>query len=206
MEIAIVTSDSQGLGDDAHPERTCAGCRQKAEPSALVRFATSTMAPFVAPDLQHKLGGRGVSVHPTKRCLRDAAKGGFARSLKRPISVDADALIEMVRQTYVRRVEGLLLSASRSRALALGTEAVREAMFRDKVRGIVVASDAAGRREELLSAAERLGSGAVVFSTKEALGHLFGRNELGVVGILEDRIAMEVVESGQRAFALSEAE
>ena len=201
MEIAIVTSEIADV-----PERTCAGCRQKDEPSALLRFATSTMAPFVAPDPLHKLGGRGVSVHPTPRCLRDAAKSGFARSLKRPVAIDADALIGMVRQTYQRRVEGLLLAASRSRALALGTEAVREAMFRDKVRGIVVASDAAGRREELISAAERLGSGAVVFSTKEALGHLFGRGELGVIGILEDRIAMQVVESGQRALALSEAE
>ena len=203
-----MTSDPANVreGSDAERERTCAGCRQQAEPRTLLRFATSSMAPFVAPDPQHKLGGRGVSVHPTKRCLRDAAKTGFARSLKRPIPVDADALIEMVRQTYKRRVEGLLLSAWRGRALALGTEAVREAMFRDKVRGIVVASDAAGRREELLSAAERLGSGAVLFSTKEALGRLFGRNELGVVGILEDRIAMEVVESGQRVSALSEAE
>jgi hypothetical protein len=46
----------------------------------------------------------------------------------------------------------------------------------------------------------------LVFSTKGALGRLFGRDEVGVIGILDRGIAAEVVESGQRLVDLSEAE
>jgi predicted RNA-binding protein YlxR (DUF448 family)/ribosomal protein L7Ae-like RNA K-turn-binding protein len=192
-------------------ERTCVGCRQKAAPAALVRLAVADVPPFIAPDVTrrggHARGGRGLWVHPNLRCVRTAAdRGGLSRALKREMRVESGWLAGVMRDAIVRRVEGLLLSASRKHALALGTEATREAVARGSLEALVVAEDAAGRRDDLLASASRLGRNALVFSTKGALGRLFGRDEVGVIGILDRGIAAEVVESGQRLVDLSEAE
>lgn len=192
-------------------ERTCAGCRQKAAPGALVRLAVGDAPPWVAPDVSrrggHDRGGRGVWVHPSRACVRRAAdKGGFSRALSREVRVDADALLVAMRDALARRLDGLLLAGSRRRALTLGTDATREAMGMGRVEALVVATDAAGRRDELIAAATRLDRRVLIFSTKSSLGRLFGRDEVGVIGILESGIAAEVVESGQRLLGLSEAE
>lgn len=197
-------------------ERTCVGCRQKAAPEALVRLAVGDAPPWVAPDVSskagrgkgsHDRGGRGVWVHPTKDCVRRATdKGGLSRALQREVRVESAWLIGALREALTRRVEGLLLAGSRRRALTMGTDATREAMAEGRIDALVVASDAAGRRDELMAAAQRLERRAIVFSTKGGLGRLFGRDEVGVIGILESGIAAEVVESGQRLLDLSEAE
>jgi predicted RNA-binding protein YlxR (DUF448 family)/ribosomal protein L7Ae-like RNA K-turn-binding protein len=192
-------------------ERTCVGCRRKDDPGALLRLAVSPEPPYVAPDLGRRGGrerkGRGLSVHPRRACIRAAVeRGGIARSLKRAVTLDADALLRAARDAYVRRTEGLLLGASRARLLTLGTDATREAFARGQVEALVVAEDAAGRREELVASAERLDRRALVFSTKGLLGRLFGRDEVGVIGILDAGVAAEVVESGQRAAELGSAD
>lgn len=195
-------------------ERTCAGCRLKEAPEALVRLAVSDVAPFVAPDVasrgnarRHERGGRGVWVHARTSCVRAATdKGGLSRALRRDVRVDGARLLEALRGAFQRRIEGLLLSASRKRALTLGTDATREALATGRLAALLVASDAAGRRDELEAAATRLERNVLIFSTKSSLGRLFGREEVGVIGILESGIAAEVVESGQRLLALSEAE
>jgi ribosomal protein L7Ae-like RNA K-turn-binding protein len=148
-----------------------------------------------------------VWVHPSLACVKAATdKGGLARALKREVRLESAWLAGVMRDAIGRRIEGLLLSASRKRALAVGTDATRDALGRSAVEALVIAADAAGRRDELAASASRLGRHAVVFSTKSSLGRLFGRDEVGVIGILDGGIAAEVVESGQRLVDLSEAE
>jgi predicted RNA-binding protein YlxR (DUF448 family)/ribosomal protein L7Ae-like RNA K-turn-binding protein len=192
------------------------GCREKAAPEGLVRLAVADVAPFVAPDVSyragrggrsHDRGGRGVWVHARKDCVRRATdKGGLSRALQREVRVESAWLLGALRDAFVRRIEGLLLAGSRRRVLTMGTDATREAMAEGRIAALVVASDALGRRDELVAAVERLDRRAIVFSTKSGLGRLFGRDEVGVIGILESGIAAEVVESGQRLLDLSEAE
>jgi predicted RNA-binding protein YlxR (DUF448 family) len=190
-------------------DRTCVGCRRKDDPAALLRLVVSPEPPFVAPDLGRGVrggrtrAGRGLSVHPRLECIRAAAdRGGIARSLRKAVHIEADALVRAVADAYARRADGLLLAAGRRRLLTVGTDVTREALARGQLEALLVAEDAAGRRDEVLDAARRLGCHAVVFSTKERLGRLFGRNEVGVIGILDAGIASEVVACGQRAMEL----
>lgn len=185
-------------------ERTCAGCRRQAARAALLRFVVGPGEPCLVPDPRRRLPGRGVSVHPTRECLRRAVeRGGFARALRTKLSLDADALAALARSQYERRLEGLLVAARRNRSLVLGTEAVRQALVEQSVPLLIVASDAAGRRAELADQAERLGGRCVVYRTKSELGRLMGRSELGVMAILDLGIAREVAAVAAHATELA---
>ncbi|MDQ3033316.1 MAG: YlxR family protein [Myxococcota bacterium] len=186
----------------------------------LMRLAIAPDAPYLAPDPQRKLGGRGVSVHPTRACVELAAKkGGFARALKRGVAIDAGALCEAAAAHYERRAESLLIAAARRRRLAIGTDAVRAALRSpapgaqvagspesSPVEALIVAADAEGRREELQANAARLGRRCTVLGSKSSLGRLFGRDEVGVLGVLDRAIADEVVRCAAHAAELKSPE
>ena len=174
------------------PERMCAGCRQRDDRDALVRFVLGPDSRLVA-DATRRLPGRGVSAHPRRSCIETAARrGGFARAFRAPVEADADALAAQLVAQLERRIDGLLVAAKRAGHLAVGTEAVRSEMRTDGRLLLVVAADAAGRREELVRAAERLGDDCVVYRDKSSLGRLFGRDEVGVLAIDDRGIAEEV--------------
>jgi len=190
--------------------RTCAGCR-RGEPTAqadLLRLAfVPEHVPPLVPDLAGKLGGRGVWLHASVQCLEQAARrGGFSRSLRRPVRVDRAALAEALRDQLRARARGLLSSALRKRAAALGTDAVRDALTTGAARLLVVANDAAGRRHELCALAERLGCPVCELSDKASLGQLAGRESLGILAISEASIAKEIGSCARQLAGLAEGE
>ena len=191
----------------AEPERTCAGCREQDAQSALLRFAVREQSPRLVPDPRKRLPGRGVSVHPRRRCLERAARGGgFARSLRAPIEVDLEELCSLIESGYDARMRGLVASALRTRRVSLGTDAVKAALHDGSARLLIFAVDAAGRRSELTVLAKRLTVPVVTHGTKSELGRLTRRAELGVLAILDQRIASELSTVASRAQDLSEAE
>lgn len=202
MSVAAIEDDGMQA-----PERTCAGCRQRDARAALLRFAVTPGEPRLVPDPRKRLPGRGVSVHPTRECVRRAVeRGGLARALGAKPSahgIDADSLCSMAAAQYARRVEGLLLAALRSGAIVAGTDAVRRALAESAPPLLLVAEDAAGRRDEIAEQAARLGGRCVIYGTKEGLGRLMGRAEVGVLAVLEDGLAQEVATTAARATELA---
>lgn len=156
--------------------------------------------PRLVPDVRSRIPGRGVSVHPRSACLEKAVRrGGFARALRSPVDVDLRELAHRAAEQYLRRVDGLIGSAVRSQRAAIGTDAVRDAMTSGRLMTLVVAGDAAGRREELMAAAARLGRRCVVLGDKAWLGRLAGRGDVAVLGLLDAGIAGEVTTMVERA-------
>jgi predicted RNA-binding protein YlxR (DUF448 family)/ribosomal protein L7Ae-like RNA K-turn-binding protein len=186
-------------------ERTCAGCRAVAARGELVRFVhVEEHTPCLVPDLADRLPGRGVSVHPTRACLSKAVRGGFARSLKRAVQVEASDLEGLLRGQYERRLEGLLLAALRRRKVALGTDAAREALTAGAVSLLLVAKDAAGRRDEVCALADERAVRVVEVGDKSRLGHLTGKETLGLIAVLDRDIAREIAATARALGGLSE--
>ena len=176
--------------------RSCVGCRQKDGREVLLRFVADGDPPRFAPDIRRRASGRGVSVHPRFRCVEAAVqRGAFRRALDVDAPASARELSRSAAAQYERRAQGLLLAGWRAKHLALGTEAVREALSgssRHKLELLLVASDAEGDREELTQAATRLGRGCLVWRNKQELGALFGRALLSIVAVLDAGIASEL--------------
>ncbi|HKP55596.1 MAG TPA: DUF448 domain-containing protein [Polyangiales bacterium] len=178
--------------------RSCVGCREPDERSALLRLILvpspdQAQAPGLLPDVRKRGPGRGVSVHPRFRCLQSAVQSGaFKRAFKAPVQASASELAHVARVQYERRAEGLLLAARRAHKLALGTEAVRDAIQDRRAKLLIIAGDAEGSREELQQAALRLGRSCLVWNTKIGLGHLFSRATLSILAVLDHGIADEL--------------
>ncbi len=190
---------------DKPSRRMCAGCGTRTEPDDLVRLVVGPSAPFVAVDLGRRLGGRGVSVHPKKACIRSAAlRGGLARALRGVAQVEPESLERMVVQQFERRAIGLLSSAQRARSLALGADAVRSALKANKGDLLIRAKDSRGRGDELAHAATARGCATATWGTKATVGDAFGRSELGVVLVTDRGIARAVLDCLSHVEALSE--
>ncbi|MDB4977561.1 MAG: putative nucleic-acid-binding protein [Myxococcaceae bacterium] len=190
---------------DEAPERTCAGCREHAERAALLRYAhVPGHQPVIVPDFFNRLGGRGVWVHPHGGCLKRAVRGGFARSLRGQVELDLADLREQARGQLERRLSGLLLAAQRRRALALGTDATRLAVAACKAHLLLVAKDAAGRRDDIVAFATERSVQVTELSTKEELGRLTGKDSLALLAVLDRQIAREISDSARWLAGLSE--
>ncbi len=205
----MMTEQQDSGPDERSSERTCAGCRTREAREELLRLAyLPGHSPAVIPDLQGKLGGRGVWLHPRAVCLRKATRGGFARAVRGAVEVDFDELRAQVAGQLTRRVTGLLLAAKRRRLVALGTDAVRMAL---KDAGtactshfLLVAKDAAGRREDIIADATERRWTVIELSTKRELGQLTGKDELATLAILDRQIGREIADTARWLAGLSE--
>lgn len=198
--LNVVSEQRKGV-----PERTCAGCRAVAQRGDLVRFVhVPEHTPSLIPDLGARLPGHGVWVHPTRECLSKAARGGFSRTFKCAVQSDVNDLARSLSGQFERRLEGLLLASLRRRVVALGTDAVIEALAAGAVRLLLVAKDAAGRREELCSRAAERGVQVVEAGDKCALGRLAGKETLGLIAVLDGDIAREISATARALAGLSE--
>lgn len=198
--------------------RTCVGCGERTDvgaqphPSApalpLVRLILGPDG-SIAVDPGDGGFGRGAHVHPRPDCLAKAVQRGLPRVTRgraeavhvepegtAPLRVEA--LARAVRQAVERRVEGLLRAATRTRAVAVGADAVSGACARGEAELVVVACDAAAGAE-LPEVRRAVAAGrAAAWGTKAALGSIAG-------GRREHGVALLAVTSGRIAAAAAEA-
>lgn len=201
----MVAIDEQVRDIGPETERTCAGCRARDDREVLLRFAhVAGHVPAIVPDFAAKLGGRGIWVHARSACLNRAVRGGFSRALRTQVDVDFPTIQASACTQIRRRLEGLLAAARRRRGLALGTDAVRISLAACTAHLLLVAKDAAGRRDELIAHATERRVTVIELSTKEELGRLMGKETLGLLAVLDVRIAREIADSARSLAGLSE--
>ncbi len=188
-----------------HSTRMCVGCGQRTHADELVRLVVGPSAPYVAVDLHRKLGGRGLSVHPTKTCVRSAAlRGGLKKALRGTAQVEPESIERMIVAQLEQRALGLLSAASRRRALALGADAVRSSLQSHRGDLLIRAEDSKGRAEELGRVARAAGCATATWGTKATLGDAFNRAELGVLLVMDRGIARALLDCVSHIEALSE--
>ncbi len=170
------------------PVRTCAGCRAEVPQGELVRVVLGPEGEIV-PDVAGSAFGRGAWLHPRPDCLEGAARGGLARSFRAQVTTSAPALATALADAASRRVEGLLSAARRAGQLAIGSEAVKEALIAGSALRVVVATDArAAAATPWVEEAVRAGR-AAAWGSKDAIGRAVGRSEVGVVAVLDEGFA-----------------
>ena len=121
-------------------ERLCAVTRAVKPVDELIRFVVGPDG--VVPDLKRKLPGRGLWVSAERATLKDAiARNVFARGFKREVRVTPE-LLDQTEQLLVRSALDDLAIAGKSGLVAAGFTKAEAAMARDRVVGLIHASDA----------------------------------------------------------------
>jgi predicted RNA-binding protein YlxR (DUF448 family) len=196
-------------------ERTCVGCGRADAPAVFLRVVLGegrSRTPTdggggdvggeheVVVDAAGGAFGRGAHVHPSFDCLVKACKGGFARSFKTKVRMDAGDLATAIEEAHDRRVTGLVMGARRAGHVAIGTDAAMEALAKGPALAIVAcdAGSVAGKDAVMRAAAE---GRAVVWKDKAVLGKLFGRDEVGIFCVTHAEIAREIQEARSRSEA-----
>jgi len=183
------------------PQRTCIACRREADKDDLVRLAAVNGR--VVADLLGKLGGRGVYVCPSEKCIA-AAFGNerLSRGLKQKVaSGDIAEFAAGLRELMARRIVSLLHMAQKAGVLVAGATAVEERCNKNEAAFMMVASDLSERSAGKLPDVSRLRR--FVFLDKDRLGAALGRESVGIIAILHGglarTIARELVRYGSLA-------
>jgi predicted RNA-binding protein YlxR (DUF448 family) len=181
------------MADTTKNARTCAGCGKRDQAEALVRVVIDPSSSELAVDMAGSAFGRGAHVHAAPSCLKKALKGGFQRAFKTPVEASAQTLGSEIVAAAERRIEGLLGGARRGRLVAVGADAVVDALKEGKAEVLVVACDAAKGSADLPLVRKAVGDGkAVVFADKSRLGAIFSRDEVALVAVLHAGVARAI--------------
>jgi predicted RNA-binding protein YlxR (DUF448 family) len=171
------------------------GCGARDDASTTVRLVVAESE--VVFDLAGGSFGRGAHVHTSADCIAKAPRG-IARAFRNgSVRVTAAELGERLVAACDRRMVGLLLSARRIRALAIGQYAAIHAL--DARRGTqggsilaIVATDA-GNVARTAAVEEAIATGrAVAWKTKSELGALLGEESVAICGVCHAGIAGEL--------------
>lgn len=136
VEVDAMTSERP-----ARNERTCVGCGKHAAREDLVRLVLDPSTGRVVVDAKDSAHGRGAHVHPSVDCISSSRKG-LSRSFKQSVEVDVVEVASSITAAFARRIEGLLSGGARARLIAIGNDAVREALRATPRPLVLVAADA----------------------------------------------------------------
>jgi predicted RNA-binding protein YlxR (DUF448 family) len=165
------------------------GCRARDEAGATVRLVVADGE--VAFDLAGGAFGRGAHVHPRVACLEKAPRG-LARAFgDQRYEVSVRELGARLIAACDRRMVGLLLAARRVRALAIGAQAVNDAL-RTLEALVVVAADAGSVASSLEVEAAVRGGRAIAWKTKREMGALLGEESVAICAVRHAGIAAEL--------------
>src|SRR3954469_62662 len=121
-------------------ERLCAVTRTVKPVEELIRFVVGPDG--VVPDLKRKLPGRGLWITADKLTLKDAVtRNVFARGFKRDIRATAE-LIDQTELLLQRAVLDALSIAGKAGLVLTGFSKVEAAIGRERLAGLIHASDA----------------------------------------------------------------
>ena len=178
-------------------QRTCIGCRRKAEQAQLLRLVRSNDGELLV-DHPHRLGGRGAYVCSSLSCLSRALRSPrLGKSVGGAVTLpELSVMTGQIRERLSSRVQGLLAAAGRAGHAALGASRA-EAVLREKRCGgsglVVLARDASPRvRRDLTGAAQEAGVTLMEFGDRDRLGMAFARSELGALVLTDAGLAKAV--------------
>jgi predicted RNA-binding protein YlxR (DUF448 family)/acetolactate synthase regulatory subunit len=202
-DVKVETTLSETPPDErsAHrrSSRTCVGCGAHDDAAEMVHVVAHEGGVVVDALFSRGRGGglrgggargRGAHLHPRPGCLAKAPSG-LARALRRPVAVRVEDLGQSLVMACERRMEGLLVSARRLRAVAVGADAAIDAARRGAPL-VVVAVDA-GTVAEKTEVTETVASGrAIAWLTKADLGRLLGEATVAICAVSHEGIAAEL--------------
>ncbi|MBN1946574.1 MAG: DUF448 domain-containing protein [Bradymonadales bacterium] len=192
-ETVGVPIDQAGRDPSARA-RTCVGCREVGDPTTMIRFVRDPEG-LTQIDLRHRCPGRGVYLHPRRRCLQQAL---HRKSLQKALgsridSGDPEEWMERMRTALMVRFQERLSLARRAGAVVSGIEMVRRTMAENLALLVFVASDSSeGTARQVSSNAMRKGLPTIDWIDGRQLACAVGLEYLSALAVTREPFASDL--------------
>jgi len=164
--------------------------------AGLIRFVVSPDG-ALAPDVAHKLPGRGIWVTARRTALEKAvAKGLFARAARRKVSLPPD-LTELTASLLTKHVISLLSLARKSGGAVAGYEKVKESVIAGRAAVLVQASDGSDQQKARIRPPKGDNAHISCLSGNE-LGLAFGRENVIHAALSSGGLCDRIVEEATK--------
>ena len=174
-------------------QRTCIACRTTLDKSDLIRYVVAPNGNLLV-DYRQKLPGRGAYTCPSIECIEKAAvKNGFTRCFRgRCQSISKEDIVKQLGNSILSKIESLLGMARKAGMVTSGSNMVMDQLRKPQCDfGLVLTaqdiSPDIGRKIEAITARVNIPH-SIVFK-KDKIGHILGKEERSVVGILSGTLA-----------------
>lgn len=181
-------------------ERRCLVNGSGQSRSGLVRFVVDPDN-NVVPDINERLGGRGVWVSAERDILIEAVKKKhFARGFKTHVNVP-EGLVDLVEKLLFERVVSLLALARKSGQATSGADRVGEWLQSGEAAVLFQASDGSPREKRNVGTKEELDAHFECL-TREELGLAFGREFVVHAALSGNGIINRIIDDANRLSGL----
>jgi len=188
------------------PQRTCIGCRGVFSKDEVIRIVAGPAGPVI--DYREKLPGRAAYVCPRAGCIERAlSREGLSRALRTKTAAPAgERFLDDLAAAIRDKVASLLSMATKAGMTASGYSAIEDALQKGRVKMLLFATDlSAGTKEKVCNVAAGMPERVATLFTKEALGKMTGREQAGIVGILDKGFSDAVWSETERLKGLPNA-
>lgn len=169
--------------------RMCISCRERKTKQELFRIAVKDGK--YCMDLNNKVQSRGIYVCKDPKCIEKISKN-------KKYKIDIELLMQMLSQLKKEKndVISKLSPFAKSKEIALGIKILREKIWKNEVKLVIIAEDISEKnKEKILSDCIEKNTKYIYAGNKEQLGKLFGKKEVNVIGILDGKIGSGLIKS-----------
>ena len=201
----MLVAYEQELRPSPKGTRTCAGTRQRRDPSGMVRLVTDPQG-CLAVDVRGKAPGRGVWIQAERQAFLEALSAKrVARTFKGRIQTLPEGEGERLLANAVQQLEQSMLQllglARRSGELLVGMDAVSSAAGTSDFV-LVMAEDVSPRSARKAEEAAHPEATTIRFSSMGKLGSMLGRTDVGVLGLRRSTLAERLKNDSERRAGL----
>lgn len=173
--------------NESLPVRTCLACRDKKEKKNLFRI--SKFENKYIFDATNKIQARGVYICKKISCIEKFSKN-------KKYNIEKEELIKMIDIIKKNKKENQINFYIDIKKCVFGIKIVREKVWNKEVKLTVIASDITEKNmDKIINDCKQKAVKYVVSENKERLGRIFGKNEISVIGILDENLANSLMKS-----------
>ena len=191
---------------ERRPQRTCVGCRGVFSKNEVVRIVAGPGGAVI--DYREKLPGRAAYVCPRPACIERAlSRETLSRVFRaKTLPPEQERFLGDLVNAIRDKIASLLSMATKAGKAVSGYSAVDDALQKGRVDMLLFAVDVAeGTKEKILKSAVSMPERRTAVFTKEELGRMTGRDQAGIVGIIDAGFADAVWHETERLKGLPNA-
>jgi len=175
--------------EEKKPVRMCIICREKKQKENLYRL--SMEKDKYSFDKYQKIQARGIYVCKGPICIEKLSKN-------KKYKIDIEVLMQLLNdiKKNKKNIVQQLTPLGNIKQKVFGIKAVREKIWKNELKLVIVAEDISEKnKDKIISDCIEKNIKCFIKGKKIEIGQVFGKNEINVIGVLDEKIAFGLIKS-----------